>query len=160
MNAAAKKYRHELKWAIRLSIMSAIWLLVQYVSGLHSSLIEWHPIVGLSWYVFAFLVFHFSLKELKSAEGDTLDFWKGVQSVTMIAVMAVPLHLILNIVYFSTIGSVFFESAVAHFVEVGWDAEEAGYYFSLPAILFRETLGIISFGFIISLISSMFLKNK
>jgi len=154
------KYRHEFRWAIRLSIMSALWLLVQYFTGLHHQNIEWHPLFGFLWYIFAFLILHFSLKQLKAEEGGSLEFWQGVQSVTLIAVMSVPLHLVLNIIYYSTMGSVFFESAVSHSVEMGWEVEEAGQYFTLSALLVRETLGLISSGFIISLLSSGFLKNK
>lgn len=141
--------------------MSTFWLVIQYFGGLHSHRIELHPLLGILWYVFAFVLLYFSLKQLRSKQdNEYLDFWQGVQSVTMVAVMSVPMHLILYTAYYSTLGSVFFESAITFSAQIGLPTDEAEQYFNLPALLVRETLGIISSGFIISLLSSMFLKSS
>lgn len=155
------KYRHEFHWGLALTAVSAAWLLIQYFTGLHSTHIELHPIWGNLWIVFCFLTLYFSLKNLREKNNNGfLSFWEGVQSGTLVAVISIPMHLILYILYYSTIGSVFFDSAIALSDKLGMPKEEAEMFFSLPSLLFRETISILAAGFILSLIASMFLIKE
>lgn len=154
------KYKHEFNWALKLTAVSALWLALQYFTGLHSTHIHLHPLLGMLWYIFALIVIFLSIKNLRdqSLEGE-LYFWSGVQSGTMVAVISLPMHLVLYLLYYSTVGSIFFESAISYSLELGIDREEVEAFFNLPVLLIRETMGIIASGFIISLLSSVFLKT-
>lgn len=154
------KFQHEFNWAIILTGVSAAWLLVQYATGLHSTHIHLHPLYGMLWYVLAFTVIFFSIKNLRHQSPDgKLFFWEGVQSGTLVAGISIPMHLIIYAIYYSTIGSVFFESAIAYSLELEMERSEAEMFFTLSGLLIRETLSIIASGFIISLLSSVFLKT-
>jgi hypothetical protein len=155
------KFKHEFHWALVLTLTSACWLLIAWFSGLHSHRIDLHMLLGNMWVVPAAVVIWFSIKTLRDKVNDGyLSYWNGVQSGTLVAAIALPMHLILYSLYYLTIGSVFFDSAIAFSLEIGMDPVDAGVFFSLPSLLIRETFSIIAAGFIISLFVSMFLKKQ
>lgn len=155
------KYRHEFRWAVILTAFSAIWLLLANVTGLHDQRVDLYLSLEGLWMGPAALIFFLSIKSLRDNENEgELSFWQGVQSGTLVAVIAVPMDIALNLLYFLTIGAGFFDAAITYSLELGMDLGELDLFYSLPALLFRETTGIIAFGFIISLLVSMFLKSK
>ncbi|TVR88766.1 MAG: DUF4199 domain-containing protein [Saprospirales bacterium] len=155
------KFKHEFHWALYLTLASAVWLLIANFSGLHSDWIEIHLLTGDLWFVPALPVIWMSVKKLRDGENEgLLSFWQGVQSGTLVVVMALPLILILHVIYYYTLGDMYFDLAIVLSVDRGMDPTEAQMYFNLPVQLIRKTFSIVAAGFILSMFVSMFLKKQ
>ncbi|TVR77466.1 MAG: DUF4199 domain-containing protein [Saprospirales bacterium] len=155
------KYKHEFRWAVVLTAFSGLWLFLAYLLGFLDKRIDLYLSLQSLWLIPASLIFYWAIKNLRDGQNKgELSFWQGVQSGTLIAVIAIPMHILLNLLFFYTLGAGFFEAAIQYSIELGMDPRELEVFYSFPALLFRETTGLIAFGFIISLFLSMFLKRE
>lgn len=150
-----------LKSAIWISIAGFIWILLEYVTGLHSTRIHLHS--SLTWLaiipVILIYVWHYS--NLRKQSATKLGIQKGLISGTIVTLLSIPLSLIGFTLYYYLINPGFFTAFRRYTVEQNiFSATEAEQYFTLRNYLMQISAGSVFMGIILTLVLTLIFSTK
>lgn len=153
--------RKEAKTAIWVAIAGFAWVLLEFVTGLHTSNIDMHATV--TWFAFVptILIYIIHFEYLKKQMQDQLTFKKGFLSGTLVTFIAIPLSQIGFAIFYYLINPSLFSAFKNYSVQNQiMSADEADLYFNIGNYLVQIALGILIIGLLLSSILSFIYKSK
>ena len=157
----------EIRYAVLISLLTLLWLSVEFMVGLHDVYIAYHMYTNWLALLIPVVCIRMALNEKADQQNGRLSFKQGFGSGFMVAffaaVLAVPVqvifHKLINPDYFDTMIQV----AVNHAENVKQNGmrarEEAALYYNLTSYIIQSGLLMLVFGTIVAAISAWFARN-
>ncbi len=158
-----KNIRTELKWALIFVVVSLLWMLLEKLSGLHSTHIDKHFYLTNLFAIPAILVFVMALKEKKKKDfGGSMSFKQGFVSGAIITIVVTVLSPLTQWITSTYITPEYFPNVIEHSLETGFHAtrEEAEAYFNLSNYMVQSVIGALVMGLITSAIVAFFVRTR
>jgi hypothetical protein len=156
-----QKIALELKWAVIFVVAGLIWMLLEKLSGLHSTRIEWHPVVTNFFIVVAVAVYWLALKEKRKSLGGTISFKQAFISGLIISFIVTVLTPLWQYINLNIISPGYFKNVTAYSVENKlMTAEVAADYFSMKNYIIQSTIFAPIAGIITSLLVALIVSRK
>jgi Protein of unknown function (DUF4199) len=156
-----QKIALELKWAVIFVVAGLVWMLLEKLSGLHSTRIEWHPVVTNFFIVVAVAVYWLALKEKRKSLGGTIAFKQAFISGLIISLIVTVLTPLWQYINLTIISPDYFKNVTAYSVENKlMTAEVAADYFSMKNYIIQSTIFAPVAGIITSLLVALIVSRK
>ena len=158
-----KNIKTELKWALIFVVVSLLWMLLEKLSGLHSTHIDKHFYLTNLFAIPAILVFVMALKEKKKKDfGGSMSFKQGFVSGAIITIVVTVLSPLTQWITSTYITPEYFPNVIEHSLETGFHAtrEEAEAYFNLSNYMVQSVIGALVMGLITSAIVAFFVRTR
>jgi len=158
-----KKISIEIKWALIFSVMGLLWMLLEKLSGLHSTYIDYHLYLTNLFAIPAILVMVLALKNKKKI------YYKGQMSYLQGLISGVILSLIIALISPITqwitsyiITPEYFPNVIKRSVEIGYysTTEEAQANFNYPNYAIQGAIFALIMGVVTTAIAMIFIKSK
>ncbi|WP_439506046.1 DUF4199 domain-containing protein [Sediminibacterium sp.] len=153
----------EIKWAIIFSIMVLVWMLLEKLSGLHSTYIDYHLYLTNLFAIPAIWVMVLALKEKKKIYyNGNISYKQGLISGIILSVIIALFSPLTQWITTYIITPAYFPNVIKRSVEIGYyktTAEaEANFNYSNYAI--QGAIAAIIMGLITTSIAMIFIKSK
>jgi hypothetical protein len=157
-----KSLNIEIKWAFLFSLMTLLWMLLERLSGLHSTLIAQHATYTNLIAIPAIALYVFALQEKKKIAYDgQMGFQQGLISGLILTAMITALTPITQTITSKFITPDFFTNASNYAVQTKQlTAEAAAQYFNLQSYIVQGLIGAPVMGIITTLIVAFFVRSK
>jgi hypothetical protein len=149
----------ELKFGVIYAVTSILWVIFEYLIGLHSSNIGLHFYLTWVFIIPAAIIFFLALKEKRAKLGGAITFKKAFISGLIMTGVIILLSPLVMPIYFKWINPNFFEDFKAYTVENGMKLQEAESYFTYSSYMMQGAIGNILFGVILSLIMALIVRK-
>ena len=156
------KYKTEIKWAFIFMGITLVWMILERITGLHSTHIDKHAIYTNVFAPIAIAVYVFALRDKKATDlGGKMTYKEGLMSGVIISVIVGVLSPFGQLMTAYVISPHYFENAISHGVANGLTTlEEAEAYFNVKNYIIQSTIFAPVMGVITSAIVAFFLKTK
>ncbi len=156
------KYKTELKWALIFMGVSLAWMVLERLTGLHSTHIDKHATYTNLFAPVAIAVYVFALRDKRATDlGGIMTYMEGLLSGVIISLFVGILSPFGQLITAYVISPHYFENAINHGVANGLTTlEEARAYFNLKNYIIQSTIFAPIMGVITSAITAFFLKTK
>jgi hypothetical protein len=153
----------EFKWAIFFSIAGLLWMLLEKLSGLHDTYIDYHIYLTNLFAIPAITIMVMALKEKKK------NFYQGTISYKQGLISGIILTCIIALIspltqYITTylITPDYFPNVIKRSVELGYynTIEEAKANFNYKNYAVQGAIGALIMGIITTAIAMLFLRSK
>lgn len=157
-----KKFKTEFKWAIIFVIMTLLWMLLERLTGLHSTHIDKHVIFTNFIAIPAITIYVFALLDKrKKYYGGAMSYLQGFVSGLIITLIVTLLSPLTQYITSSIITPDFFNNAIQYSVSKGMmTLENAEAYFNLQNYIIQGLIGAPIMGIITSAIVAIFTRKK
>lgn len=153
--------RIELKWGLIISVAALMWLVFEYVAGLHSRHIEWHSTVTMFWIPVAIGLLVVALGKRKRASLNTLSYWEGVRSGAIIALVIAVVTPLMLWIFVTYINPTFFENMIRFATtQTGLSVEEASGNFNYRSYAITSVLGSTAGTVLTAMVAMVFMRAK
>ena len=158
-----KNIKTELKWALIFVAVSLLWMLLEKLSGLHSTHIDKHMYLTNLFAIPAIMVYVLALKDKKkNFYNGQMTYKQGFLSgfiITMIVALLAPLT---QWITSTVITPEYFPNVIAYSVETGYHSslEEAEAYFNLKNYMVQSVIGALVMGIITTAVVALFVRSK
>lgn len=150
----------EIRFAVLISLLMLLWLILEYVVGLHDRFIQYHPAITLFALVIPVACSYLAIKEKTIQLSGAITFKQAFETGFFIAVFAAVLtvptqfmfHKLVNPDFFRTMIDYSCARAASLHMDVPKAKEEATMYFNLPSYIVQCFFSTLFFGVIISLV--------
>jgi hypothetical protein len=158
-----KNIKIEIKWAIIFSLMVLLWMLLEKLSGLHSTYIDYHLYLTNLFAIPAIWVMVLALKDKKK------NYYSGQMSYKQGLIFGIILSLIIALLSPLTqwitsyvITPEYFPNVIKRSVEIGYykTTEEAQANFNYPNYAVQGAIGALLMGIITTAIAMIFIRSK
>lgn len=158
-----KNIKIEIKWAIIFSLMVLLWMLLEKLSGLHSTYIDYHLYLTNLFAIPAIWVMVLALKDKKK------NYYSGQMSYKQGLIFGIILSLIIALLSPLTqwitsyvITPEYFPNVIKRSVEIGYykTTEEAQANFNYPNYAVQGAIGALLMGIITTAIAMIFIRAK
>lgn len=158
-----KDFKIEIKWAIIFSLMVLLWMLLEKLSGLHSTYIDYHLYLTNLFAIPAIWVMVLALKDKKK------NFYNGQMSYKQGLIFGIILSLIIALLSPLTqwitsyvITPEYFPNVIKRSVEIGFykTTEEAQANFNYQNYAVQGAIGALLMGIITTAIAMIFIRSK
>jgi hypothetical protein len=158
-----KNFKIEIKWAIIFSLMVLLWMLLEKLSGLHSTYIDYHLYLTNLFAIPAIWVMVLALKDKKK------NFYNGQMSYKQGLIFGIILSLIIALLSPLTqwitsyvITPEYFPNVIKRSVEIGFykTTEEAQANFNYQNYAVQGAIGALLMGIITTAIAMIFIRAK
>lgn len=158
-----KDFKIEIKWAIIFSLMVLLWMLLEKLSGLHSTYIDYHLYLTNLFAIPAIWVMVLALKDKKK------NFYNGQMSYKQGLIFGIILSLIIALLSPLTqwitsyvITPEYFPNVIKRSVEIGYykTTEEAQANFNYQNYAVQGAIGALLMGIITTAIAMIFIRSK
>lgn len=153
----------EIKWAFIFIATLLIWMLIERLSGLHSTHINLQQYLTMLFMVPAILVYVFALKDKKkNFYNDQMSFVQGFVSGMIISAIVTVFSPLTQWVVSFVITPEYFPNVIEYSVKTGYykTLEEAQAYFNYTNYAIQSTIWAFIMGAITSAIVAIFTKSK
>jgi len=156
------KIKTEIKWGLIFMGISMLWMLLERLTGLHSTHIDKHPIYTNFFAIVAIAVYVFALRDKKAGDlQGKMSYREGFLSGVMISVVVGLLTPLGQVLTAYVISPHYFENAISYGVEHGLTTlEDARAYFNLKNYIIQSTIFAPVMGVITSAVVVFFLRTK
>lgn len=156
------QYKTEIKWALIFMGVSLVWMLLERLTGLHSTHIDKHAIYTNFFAIVAIAVYVFALRDKK--QGDLkgrMTYKEGLISGLIISVVVGVLTPLGQVITAYVISPDYFENAINYGVSHGHTTQEkAEAYFNVKNYIIQSTVFAPVMGVITSAVVAFFLRTK
>lgn len=157
-----KQYAIEIKWALYFTGMMLLWMLLEKLSGLHSTYIHLHPIYtnfvaipAIAFYVLALL------DKRKNFYSGIMTYKLGLFSGVMITILVTLLSPLVQLITSLLITPEYFPNAIQYAVSSGkMNQTDAEAFFNLKSYLVQVVIGTPLMGLVTTLIVAFFTRSK
>jgi len=157
-----KQYAIEIKWALYFTAMMLFWMILEKMSGLHSTYIHLHPIYtnlvaipAITMYVLALL------DKRKNFYNGVMSYGQGFLSGLILTLFVTLLSPLTQLITSLLITPEYFPNAIQHAVTSGnLSQPEAEAYFNLKNYLIQVVIGTPVMGIVTTLIVALFTQRK
>ncbi|MFY8026182.1 MAG: DUF4199 domain-containing protein [Sediminibacterium sp.] len=153
----------EIKWAILFSIMGLVWMLLEKLSGLHSTYIDYHLYLTNLFAIPAIWVMVLALKEKKKVfYNGNITYLQGLLSGIVLSIIIALISPLTQWITSYIITPEYFPNVIKRSVEIGYyktTAEaEANFNYSNYAI--QGAIAAFVMGLVTTAIAMIFLRTK
>lgn len=153
----------EIKWAIIFSIMGLVWMLLEKLSGLHSTYIDYHLYLTNLFAIPAIWVMVLALKEKKKVfYNGNITYLQGLLSGIVLSIIIALISPLTQWITSYIITPEYFPNVIKRSVEIGYyktTAEaEANFNYSNYAI--QGAIAAFVMGLVTTAIAMIFLRTK
>ena len=155
--------RTEIKWAFIFIVMSLLWMLLEKLSGLHSTHIDMHMYLTNLFAIPAIIVYVMALKDKKKTDfSGQMSYKQGFVSgliMTLIITVFAPLT---QWITSTVITPEYFPNVIEHSLETGYYAtlEEAEAFFNLKNYMIQSTIFTFVMGIVTTAVVAIFVRTK
>jgi len=151
----------EIKYALIYSLITLAWLLLEFLFGLHTTYIEYHPIVTMFALIPTILVYRKFFLDKKKSLGNSITLLDAIKSGLLLTVFIAILSPIMLFIFHYVINPSFFDSMIKYSVENKKATfEQATDYFNFNSYLQMTVAGGLFIGTLISVISALIVRDK
>jgi hypothetical protein len=160
--------RIEIRYAVLISLLTLLWLSVEFMVGLQDVYAPYYPIAyWLSLVVIPAVAMRMAINEKEEQLNGHITFKQAFGSGFLIAFFAAVLAIPVQVIFHKLINPDFFDTmisyAVIHAENLKQNAiearEEAGLYFNLTTSIIQSGLGMLLAGTIIAAISARLVRT-
>lgn len=158
-----KKISIEIKWAFIFIAMSLLWMVLEKLSGLHSTHIDKHMYLTNIFAIPAIAVYVFALRDKKkNYYNGQMNYMQGLFSGLIISLIVTLFSPLTQWITSVIITPEYFPNVIEYSVSTGYHAtrEEAEAYFSLDNYIKQSVMGAAMMGVITSAVVAFFVKTK
>lgn len=153
----------EIKWAIIFSIVGLLWMLVEKLTGLHGTYIDYHQYLTNLFAIPAILMMVLALKDKKKNFYHGLMTYKqGLISGTILSVFIALLSPLTQWVTSFLISPEYFPNVIKRSVELGYyqNTAEAEAVFNFQNYAIQGAIGALIMGIVTTAIAMIFIRSK
>jgi len=153
----------ELKWALIFSIMGLIWMVLEKLSGLHSTYIDYHLYLTNLFAIPAIWVMVLALRDKKNKDyHGTMTYKQGLVSGTILSIIIALLSPLTQWVTSYVITPEYFPNVIQRSVELGYysTTAEAEAQFNYPNYALQGAIGALIMGILTTAIAMIFIRSK
>ncbi|MEP6262514.1 MAG: DUF4199 domain-containing protein [Gillisia sp.] len=157
------KYKIEIKWAFIFIAVSLLWMVLEKLSGLHSTHIDKHYYLTNLFAIPAVWIFVLALQDKKkNFYNGLMNFKQGFISGLIITLIVALFSPVTQWIITYIITPEYFPNVIEHSLETGYHAtrEEAEAFFNYKNFALQSTIGALVMGIVTSLIVSFFVRTK
>ncbi|MBS4060745.1 MAG: DUF4199 domain-containing protein [Bacteroidetes bacterium] len=158
-----KNIKIEFKWAIIFSIMGLLWMVLEKLSGLHSTHIDYHLYLTNLFAIPAILVMVLALKNKKrSFYNGQMTYQQGLVSGVILSLIIALLSPLTQWITSYVITPEYFPNVIKRSVELGYytTTEEARANFNFKNYAIQGAIGALVMGFVTTAIAMIFIRSK
>lgn len=156
-------FKTEIKWAGIFIAVMLIWMLLENLSGLHSTYLEYHPMVTMFFMIPAFAVYILALRDKKQNDLDGhMTFGQGFKAGMIISIIITILSPLTQWIISYVITPEFFPNVIEYSLETGYHENRAAAeaYFSYKNYAIQSTVWALISGVLTSALVTLFMRSK
>ena len=159
----------ELRYAFYTAAFSFIWLMLEYVVGLHDRFIDYHPVVTLFAVFIPIVTYYLGLRKKRNVDYDgSITLGQCFKAGMIMTVVLALLTVVFQVAFHYLINPAFFDNMINHAVERaarnGKDTNEAfeaaRENFNLRSYMLQSGIGMLVFGTLLTGIYSFALSRN
>jgi len=153
----------EIKWAVIFSLMTLLWMLLEKLTGLHSTHIDKHAYISNLFAIPAILIYVLALKDKKkNFYNGQISYRQGITSGIILSVIIALLYPLVQWIISYVITPEYFPNAIAYSLETGYykTQEEAETFFNFKSYVIFGDVWALFMGIVTTAIVMLFLKSK
>lgn len=158
-----------IRWGIATGLIGFIWLVAEYIAGLHGRYVAYHPVVTIFSAIIPVICLPLGMRSFRNLENG--GFATSMQLIragifmsfisTVIAVAAQLIyHLLINPHYFDFMIKTSVEMASQKHLDTAKAYQNATIYYTLPSYLIQVITNTLGGGIIISAVAAFFLRRR
>jgi hypothetical protein len=158
-----KDIRIEIKWAILFSIMGLVWMLLEKLSGLHSTYIDYHIYLTNLFAIPAIWVMVLALKDKKkSSYNGQMSYGQGILSGLILSVFIACISPLTQWITTYIITPEYFPNVIKRSVELGYykTTEEAQANFNYANYAQQGAIAAFVMGLVTTAIAIRFRRTR
>ena len=157
-----------LKWGFLTALLIFLWLSLEYLVGIQTDYIAFHPVITLLTLLIPLLCLHYGLREEKLKDPRQFSFSKGLLTGLLISGVAAVVGVVGQWAFHTWVNPEFFNSmityqeskALAQGIDVLVARREAEAYYSLESYLLQSVGGALIGGAVVSAILAFFMRYR
>ncbi|HWR94750.1 MAG TPA: DUF4199 domain-containing protein [Flavobacterium sp.] len=156
------KFSIEIKWGILFSIVSIVWMIIEFTFGLHDKNINKHGIYSNLFAFVAIGIYYLAIRNKKIQYYNGIMSWQeGFISGMIISVIVALLSPLTQYICYTFISPNFFKNYIQFVIEnKSMTKENAELYFNLKNFIISGLSFTLSIGVITSALIALILKSK
>lgn len=158
-----KNIKIEIKWAIIFSIVGLLWMLLEKLSGLHSTYIDYHLYLTNLFAIPAIIVMVMALKDKKkNFYNGKMNYKQGLVSGIILSIIVALLSPLTQWITSYVITPEYFPNVIKRSVELGYysSTEEAQANFNYKNYAIQSAVGALIMGVVTTAIAMIFIRTK
>ena len=163
--------KSEIKYAVIISVLGFVWLLLEYAVGLHDKYVDYHPFISMFGIIIPIIGIRMAIKNKKDSNNGKMTYAEGFKSGSFISVLSGVMAPVGLLIYTRIINPNWFDFMVKYStrraLEAGLKGDQltqsityAQNYFNERSYVLQTCFGTIVSGILISAIVSLVLKTK
>lgn len=161
-------FKIALKYGVLIVLFSLIWIGLEYLVGLQTDYVEFHPLVTLLTLVVPLLFMYYGIREAKRSSPAPFTYGDGFKAGVAIAIVVAILNPLVQWLSYTLVFPGYFETlqanAEAQQLALGVDLEvarqQAGEEYNLQNYLWQAFMGTLVGGIVIAAIFAIFFRDK
>lgn len=155
-------YKLEIRWGVIFSLAMLVWVLIERLAGLHSSMIHQHMLWTNVFAVVAIAIYVLALRQKRDRELQGQMTWKqGFMCGVGITIVVAILSPLTQWLAHSFISPHFFSNMADYAVRSGNMTEaQALNYFNLQSYMIQSVIGAVVMGVITAAVVALFLRTR
>lgn len=153
----------EVKWALIFSIMVLVWMLLEKLSGLHSTYIDYHMYLTNLFAIPAIIVMVMALKDKKkNFYNGHMSYKQGLISGIILSLFIALLSPLTQWITSYVISPEYFPNVIKRSVEIGYynSTAEAEANFNYRNYAMQGAIGALLMGVVTTAIAMIFIRSK
>lgn len=153
----------ELKWALIFSGMTLLWMLLEKLSGLHSTYIDYHMYLTNIYAIPAIWVMVLALRaKKKNFYDNSITYMQGLKSGLVLSLIIAVLSPLTQWITTYVISPEYFPNVIVRSVELGYfkSTAEAEATFNYKSYAIQGTIGALVMGLLTTAIAMIFIRSK
>jgi hypothetical protein len=158
-----ENFKIELKWAIIFSVMGLVWMVLEKLSGLHSTYIGYHLYLTNLFAIPAIWVMVLALTDKKkNFHQGQITYLQGLVSGIVLSIFIALLSPLTQWITSYVITPEYFPNVIKYSLETGYykTLEEAEAAFNYPNYAKQGAIGALLMGIVTTAIAMIFIKSK
>ena len=158
-----EKIKIEIKWAIIFSIVGLLWMLLEKLSGLHSTYLDYHLYLTNLFAIPAIIMMVMALKDKKkNFYNGQMTYKQGLISGIILSVFIAVLSPLTQWLTTYVITPEYFPNVIKRSVEIGYykTTEEAQANFNYKNYAIQGAIGALIMGVVTTAIAMIFIRSK
>lgn len=153
--------RTEIKWGVIFALAGLIWVTLEYLAGLHTGFIAWHPILTMFFIIPAVTIMTLAIREKKKSLGGRITFWQAFlcgMGVSLVVALPGPVN---QFIFHRLINPGFFAAMIRQAVDRGGQTlEQAQAFFNFQNYVLQSVIGPVIMGAITSAIIAAIIRTR
>lgn len=151
----------EVKWGLIFSLASLLWVIGEYLVGLHDRFVDRQAVLTNLFFFPAVLIMYLAVREKKVRQGGRIGFNEALLCGIGVSVIVAILAPAVQYVFSRWINPRFFEEMIRHAVGSGkLTLEQARQHFNLNAYMLMSSIGAIGAGGLTSLALALVMRTR